>query len=191
MKKTMLNKPLVIVVDMINGFVHEGALSDARIDRITPNIENLLKDGTEALFICDAHSEDAREFKAYPVHCLKGTKESEIVEQLKPYVTDTIEKNSINTFSAPGFQKRLKSLLEDYQDFVITGCCTDLCVLQLVLSFQSYLNEINDQGHRILVPKNCVETYHAPQVHDAAYWNEAALKNMAANGVCVVEKIED
>lgn len=191
MKKTMLNKPLVIVVDMINGFVHEGALSDRRIDQITPNIEKLLKDRTPSLFICDAHSEDAREFRSYPVHCLKGTKESEVIEQLKPYVADTVEKNSINTFTAPAFQKRLKSLLENYQDLVITGCCTDLCVLQFVLSFQSYLNEINDQGHRIIVPKNCVETYHAPQVHDAAYWNDAALKNMAANGVCVVEKIED
>ena len=36
-------KKLLLVIDMVNGFVKEGALADKEIDNITPNIINLIK----------------------------------------------------------------------------------------------------------------------------------------------------
>ena len=46
-----LQKPIIFVVDMINGFVKEGALHD-----ITANFEHLLQDkACRCIFIADAH----------------------------------------------------------------------------------------------------------------------------------------
>ena len=36
-------KKLLLVIDMVNGFVKEGALADKAINNITPNIINLIK----------------------------------------------------------------------------------------------------------------------------------------------------
>ncbi|WP_289197229.1 isochorismatase family cysteine hydrolase [uncultured Dubosiella sp.] len=187
-----LDKPVVFVVDMVNGFVHEGALSDKRIETIVPAIEKLIRDkGYPAVFVCDSHTGEAREFAAYPPHCVQGSHEAAVIDDLSPYARDVLPKNSTNTFMAPAFQRRLPELLETYRDFVITGCCTDLCVLQFALSLQSYLNENDDRNHRVIVPANAVETFHLDGTHEAEAWNAMALANMAANGIVVPERIED
>ncbi|WP_300941330.1 cysteine hydrolase family protein [uncultured Dubosiella sp.] len=191
MKNTIqLNKPIVFVVDMTNGFVKEGALSDPAIAQIVPDIKRLIQ-RYDNLFICDAHTKDAREFQAYPAHCLKGSSESQVISELEKFAKDVIEKNSTNTFMAPAFQERLDALMETYRDLVITGCCTDLCVLQFALSLQSYLNQKDDHDHRVVVFEPCVDTYDVPQIHEKAFWNEWALANMEANGICVVKQVEE
>ena len=46
------------------------------------------------LFIKDAHTKDSKEFDSFPPHCIKGTEEAELVDELKPYeqVAMSIEK---------------------------------------------------------------------------------------------------
>lgn len=184
-----LKDPVIFVVDMVNGFVHEGALHDEKIDAITPSIQRLLK-GLECknVFVCDNHPPHTREFEAYPAHCVIGTSEAEVIDDLKPYIKRMIPKNSTNTFMAPDFQAFLKEELSWYKDIIVTGCCTDLCILQFVLSFQSWLNEHNKTEHRLIVPVDCVDTYDAPN-HPATMHNAFGLENMAANGVEVVSTI--
>ena len=63
-------KELLIVVDMINGFVDEGALADTHIRHIIKEILNLIKEFKSAsdkqvAFIKDAHKKDSMEFKSF------------------------------------------------------------------------------------------------------------------------------
>lgn len=185
-----IKSPILFVVDMINGFVKNGPLHDPEINSITPNIQKLLKElSGPRWFVCDSHSQNAREFQSYPPHCIAESEESKVIDELCPYVQDVLYKNSTNTFHAKGFSKIIP-LLDNHSDIVITGCCTDLCILQFALSLNAWLNEY-DRCNRIILPVDCVDTYHIPDVHDAYDWNRFALANMKMNGIMVVSHIRE
>ena len=103
-KKLEVYESMLIIVDMVNGFVEEGSLHDKKIGRIIPRQIELIKEahakGSLVIFVKDAHNEDAVEFRRFgnTKHCVKGTKEAELVGKLKPFeeMDDTIsvEKNS-------------------------------------------------------------------------------------------------
>lgn len=185
-----LKDPVVFVVDMVNGFVKEGALADPEIMSIAEGQKKLM-DQLECrnVFVCDTHPPKTREFLSYPQHCMIGTKEAEVIDELKDHIKRIIHKNSTNTFVAPEFQEFLQDECSRYIDLIIVGCCTDLCILQFALSLQSYLNEHNHCEQRVIVPANLVETYHVEDIHDAYFWNDVSLKNMATNGILVVSEI--
>lgn len=186
-----LKDPVIFVVDMIEGFVHEGALHDEAIHAATMHIENLIRDAEQrVIFIADSHPPKTREFISYPSHCVIGTKESEVIQELQPYVQELMRKNSTNTFTCPDFQLFLKECLKNYRDIVITGCCTDICILQFALCLNAWLNEHNKTEQRIIIPLSCVDTYHIEGVHDAVSCNEFSIRNMEANGICIVSKLE-
>ena len=183
-----LSRPVVFVVDMINGFIKEGALADSGIQACLAPLVTLLEElKLPAVFIRDAHDPQAREFEAFPVHCLKGDTESEIVSELQKYADRIVEKNSTNAFLAPEFQKLLPEL-EMYEDWIVTGCCTDICVMQFALCLQGWLNQNNLKGRRVIVPVSCVDTYEAPG-HNAKSYNEAAFSLMELAGIHVVSRI--
>lgn len=184
-------KPIVFVIDMINGFVKEGALADPRINSIVPNLIQLMEGmNCRNVFVCDSHPPHTREFDAFAPHCLIGTKEVEVIDELQPYIKRIMKKNSTNTFHCQDFLSFLEEEMDSYRDFIVTGCCTDLCVLQFVLTLQAWLNEHNKKEYRIIVPKNCVETYDIPNVHSAKEWNDISLKMMQMNGILVVDSID-
>ena len=186
MNKKDLEK-IVIVVDMINGFVNEGAMADPYIAHIIPEIKRLVEENKDgAIFIRDCHEEDAVEFKSYPVHCLKGTSESEVVDELKVYTNNenTFEKNSTSAMFAPGFVEYIEKI-NDLEEIVIGGCCTDICVLNLAIPLKNYLNQV-DKKIAVIVPKSIVETYHAEGVHDREEYNEMAYKLMSQSGIKVI-----
>ena len=186
-----LKDPVIFVVDMIEGFVHAGALHDEAIHAATMHIESLIRDAEQrVIFIADSHPPKTREFISYPSHCVIGTKESEVIQELQPYVQELMRKNSTNTFTCPDFQLFLKERLKNYRDIVITGCCTDICILQFALCLNAWLNEHNKTEQRIIIPLSCVDTYHIEGVHDAVSCNEFSIRNMEANGICIVSKLE-
>lgn len=186
-----LRNPVILVVDMVNGFVKEGALADAAIAQAAVPIKELIE-GTKApvWFICDNHDLNSREFESFPAHCLKGSKEAEIMDSLKPYSQPEriVFKDCICAFASPDFEKVLKEL-PDPCDAVITGCCTDLCVEQLALALQSWMNQNHRVGSRVIVPADCVDTYHINQIHEAAPVNEGSLLRMKNNGIWTISEI--
>lgn len=177
----------VIVVDLINGFAKEGALYSERVEGIIPYVaENLKKfEGFNKVFFADEHNENSKEFQSYPPHCLKGTVESEIVEELKPFMDDLgelIPKNSTNGFVTKGFAQWLGKHPK-IRNFVIFGDCTDLCVLQFALTVKAYFNEWNETSN-VIVPVLGVETYDLEATnHNADLMNVFALYNMQTNGI--------
>lgn len=187
MKQDSLSKPLVFVVDMINGFTKEGALSDQNILKIVPDIKKLLDTIHPSIFICDAHDLNAREFQSFPMHCIKNTYESQVIDELKGYAKRVILKNSTNAFFADDMNAILEKELSQYQDIVIVGCCSDICIMQFALTLNTYLNQKERHDKKVIVPINMIETYHIEGVHHNKFWNEASCDLMMASGIQVVE----
>ena len=186
-------KELLIVVDMVNGFVREGAMASPNIESIIPRIEKLvneyLDDNKGVMYIKDTHLEDAREFKRYPVHCVKGTNEAEMVDELKKYENMALvyEKNSTSAVFAKDLLEDLNKM-KNLEKITVTGCCTDICVMNLVIPLQNYLDEIN-RDIIIEVVEDAVETYDAPY-HEAKEWNDMAFKFMNQAGIKLVKTNE-
>lgn len=190
LEQAKIKLPIVFVVDMINGFVKEGALHDPAILSCAVAIQSLITDlDCRRIFIADAHPPKTREFQSYPAHCEIGTTESEVISELQPYVEEVIHKNSTNAFTAPDFQSFLAEEMDAYRDIIITGCCSDICIMQFALCWNAWLNEHNKTEHRIIVPLDSVDTYHIDGIHDAVKNNQFALENMKANGILVVSSI--
>ncbi len=187
-------KTALFVVDMVVGFVYSGALSSPRVAAIVNNIDELNKKtkGYKKLFFLDNHEKDSQEFRYFPSHCIKGTNEAELISELKTEYSEGpetfyVEKNSTNGFYSKGFQEWLKKYEDEVDNFIITGCVTDICVLQFALSIKAYFNE-NNKNKRVIVPMNTVETYDGGS-HDAYLMNLFALYNMHISGIEIVEKI--
>lgn len=125
MKKKEEIRRLVIVVDMVNGFIREGNMADPGIATILPAVRRCIEDeNTDAVvFFRDCHPENAAEFRKFPVHCLKGTSESELVDELKEYAEDAYdyEKNSTSSVFAPGFLDDLQAMTS-LEEVIICGC---------------------------------------------------------------------
>ena len=195
MEKEKLEKvrDLLVVVDMVNGFVREGAMASQNIEHIIPRIERLvnsyLEDDQEVAFIKDTHDMDAREFKRYPVHCVRNTSESELVDELKKYEKMALvyEKNSTSAIFPSGLLDDIKKM-KNLKRIVITGCCTDICVMNFAIPLQCFLDQEN-RDIEIVIPKDSVETYDAPN-HKADEWNEMAYRFFEQSGIKLVKTLE-
>ena len=90
-----------------------------------------------------------------------------------------LEKNSTNGFLEPVFElwRREHATATTY---LVTGDCTDICVLQFVLSAKAWHNTRN-LPLRILVPTALTDTFDAPG-HPADTLGAAALYLMEAAG---------
>ncbi|WCK57585.1 cysteine hydrolase (plasmid) [Aneurinibacillus sp. Ricciae_BoGa-3] len=187
------DKTAVVVIDMINGFAKKGALYSERIEGIIPYLVKTLPlfDGYQKVFFADAHNEDSKEFASYPVHCLKGTEESEVIEELKSFLDDNgtlCYKSSTNGFVSKDFAEWMMKNPE-ITNYVLVGDCTDLCVLQFALSIKGYFNEWNVTSN-IIVPVQGVETFDLEKTnHQAELMNVFSLYNMRANGIQLVNDI--
>lgn len=179
-------KELLIVVDMINGFIKEGNMADETINHITPQIIKLIEETLEKnegiAFIRDTHNQDSTEFKKFPLHCLEGTSESELIDELKPYEKQALnyKKNSTSTMFAKNFMSDIDKM-KQLRKVIVTGCCTDICVMNLAIPLINYFDEL-DRQVEVIVKEDAIETYNAPY-HNRDEYNEMALKLMKQAGV--------
>lgn len=184
---------MAVFVDIINGFINEGAMASERVgDIILPNAK-LLKLCNEKKILtaafADCHEKNAAEFASFPTHCVKGTRESQLVDELKEqggYIL--IPKNSTNGFN----EQKFKDLIECHPEidtFIVTGDCTDICVLQFCLGLKTFFTA-QDKQVKIIVPVSCVETYDAPY-HSSDFANLAAYKLLKDSGITFVSDITE
>ena len=184
---------MAVFVDIINGFINEGAMASERVEDIIPPNAKLLKmcneTGILTAAFADCHEENAAEFASFPPHCVKDTRESEIVDELKEqggYIL--IPKNSTNGFN----EQKFRDLIECHPEittFIVTGDCTDICVLQFCLALKTYFTA-QDRLVKIIVPISCVETYDAP-FHSSDFANLAAYKLLKDSGITFVSGISE
>ena len=180
-------KKLLLIIDMVNGFVKEGALADKQINNITPNIikliEKSIENGDDIISIQEGHSNNSKEFESFPHHCVLGTEEAELIEELIPYKDKmkVIRKNSTCGFVTKEFLQYIEENKDKLVEIVLTGCCTDLCVMNFALPLKNYINE-HDLDIKVTIYKNAVETYDSP-IHNREEYNEMAFKLMKQNGI--------
>ena len=186
MKELKEIKRLLIVVDMVNGFVNEGNMADPYIAHIIPKIEETINDFINeeegVFFIRDSHPENAAEFRKFPVHCLEGTSESELVPELQPYESYgfTFRKNSTSTMFAEGFTEALEEM-EALEEVTVCGCCSDICVLNLAVPLTNYFDQ-KERRIQVYAPADLMETYDAP-VHNREEYNRMTLLLMNQAGI--------
>lgn len=186
------NKAL-IVVDMVNGFVKKGVLHDDSIARVIPRQIELIKEyhneGELVIFIQDTHTKESIEHKRFPYyHCLKGSGEEEVVDELKPFTTldntICIPKNSTSFMESPVFRDVMKEA-SNIKEFDIVGCCTDICVCNGSLGLANYLDEHN-RDSVIRVHKDAVATFAEGNRQN---YVDAAYLLMDQQGIQLVKKI--
>lgn len=164
----------VIVVDVLNGFCREGNLASPRLARVIPCVEGLLKrelaGGSRLIFLADTHEPDDPEFEMFPPHCVAGSGEEEVVDELKPYVDrgTLVPKSRYSGFYDTNLEQLLSQIAPE--EVVVAGVCTDICVMHTVA-------DLRNRGYRVTVPRNCVETYDAPG-HGGDEVNGFALAHM-------------
>lgn len=158
---------MLIVVDMVNGFVEEGVLHDKNIKKIIPRQIELIKEaydkGYIVVFVKDTHDEDAVEFGRFgnTKHCVRGTREAEVVDQLKPFekMDDmiSIEKNSTSFMEAPKFRE-IATKAENVKEVRLMGCCTDICDLNGAMGLANFYDQWNREVE-IKVYEDAIATY--------------------------------
>lgn len=183
-----LNKTGLFIVDMNNGFAKEGVLSSPRVENIIKPIAHFSKlissKVNTVVAFTDTHDEDSVEFKSYPTHCLRGEMESQLVDEILSIDNmEVLEKNSTNGFFVMDMEK-----YKHLDNFIVVGCCTDICVYQFVLTLKTYFNQ-NNLDKNIIVPIDLVETYDIDMIHSGDFLNTVFLNSMIQNGINVVRKI--
>lgn len=186
-------KNLLVVVDMVNGFVNCGALADKNINKITPNIINLIecakKKEIDIVAFRDCHEVNDEEFKYFPPHCIKGSEESELIPELKKYEEDMIliDKNTTNGFVTEKFGDLVNKI--EYDKVLVVGCCTDICVKGFVNSYLEYIKD-NDKKTEIYVDESACYTFDGEN-HNADIEHKKAIeemKNLGANIISLKNK---
>lgn len=194
LKEFKKENTVIINIDLINGFCKSGNLSSERVEKIIPyavQINSLFKDYNKIFFV-DKHTEKSVEFDAFLPHCIGGTIESEIVDELKDFASENAivcEKNSVNGFLCDSYSDWLKNNLNK-TNMIVIGDVTDICVMNFCLTQKAFFNEKNIKS-RIIVPIKAVETFHVEETnHNGDLMNIFALYNMSMNGIEIVKDIE-
>lgn len=149
----MSRKKALLVIDMLKDFVDEGAplrvpATRRIIGNIARRIEDARREGIPIIYLCDNHEMDDPEFKVWPRHAVKGTKGSQVIEELKPQPDDiVIPKTTYSGFYNTDLDKILKSL--GVEELILTGCVTNICVLYT--GVDAYM-----RGYYVDLPEDCV-----------------------------------
>ena len=90
------------------------------------------------------------------------------------------EKNSTSTMYAPGFMSDIDKM-KKLREVIVTGCCSDICVLNLAIPLTNYFDQ-NNRDTKVTVLKDAIETYDSP-FHNRDEYNEMTLKLMKQAGI--------
>lgn len=196
----------VFCTDMIVGFCSTGALASERVGALAGPVAALFRLAHERgvrrfVLTQDTHEPDTPEFQAWPVHCVRGTEESETIPELRglPFAGDFVifEKNGLSPQNGTGFDAWLDAN-GDVTTAIVAGDCTDLCVYQLAMHLRVRANALNRAPFEVIVPANVVDTYDLPPEqaraigafpHPGDFFHQVFLYHMALNGIRVVKAL--
>ncbi len=148
-------KEALLIVDMLNDFVREGApLEVPETRKIIPAIKEEIGEarraGRPVIYVCDAHAPDDKEFSRFgwPAHAVRNTEGAQVIEELKPQPGDIIvEKTSYSGFHNTRLGDVLKDLGVD--SLRLTGCVTHICIM--FIAFEAVLRDYD-----VTVPEDAV-----------------------------------
>ncbi len=182
------DETMLVIIDMVNGFVREGALSSPYVDKIASKISEFAQKCEDLkipiIAYADTHEENSTEFRSFPAHCIAGTSEAELIDELKKIKSIVkIEKNSTNSFLA---KNPLEIAKNNVKNILVTGCVTDICVRDFSKTMRKYLDENNIDAN-IYMFENLIETYDIEGIHDRQLEHILALYDMKNSGINIVK----
>ncbi|CAN5287173.1 cysteine hydrolase [soil metagenome] len=151
----------LVVVDMQNGFLREGNLASERclavLPRVVEEIEAALARGAHVIFTADTHEPDDLEFRIFPVHCVRGSHEAELVDELRVYRDREDTRLVAKRRYSAMFETELEGLLHrfDIDRVRICGVCTDICV-------QHTAADLRNRDIQVTVAADATATFDAP-----------------------------
>ena len=210
-----------MIVDEVNGFASVGAgalappvpneqvtLMIQETDRLA---KNFVKLGLPLLAFLDTH-ESGKPEPPYPAQCEKGSGEEELIPELKwlesASQTTLVRKDCINGFIG-AFQKDGSNAVVDWvinnqiTHVLVVGICTDVCVMDFVLTILSARNHDMMPGLKevLVYDKGCA-TYDLPREtaeqlglpkshsHPQAPTHHMGLYFMASRGAQIIDRVE-
>lgn len=150
-----LNRPAILVVDMLNDFVY-GALTCDRGKAIVPATAQLLDaaraKGVPVIFCNDAHLKGIdRELKLWGDHAIVGTEGAKVIPELKLCEGDyVIPKRRYSGFFQTDLDITLKEL--GIETVVMTGLHTHMCVRHTSADAYSL-------GYDVVVAKEATDSF--------------------------------
>ena len=158
-------KRALVVVDMIEDFVHEGGAlyCGPSMARIVPVIQKEIARARGAaepiIYLTDNHLPDDAEFQMFPPHAIAGTKGAAIVPELAPSKEDVIiPKRRYSGFFGTDLDITLRERGVDTLRLV--GDCTNICVLYTAA-------DARNLGYAVEVPANAVTSFDEQAHRDA------------------------
>jgi len=154
-----MERPAVIVIDMLNDFV-TGELRAERATRIIQPLRRLVeaarKHGVPVIYSNDAHySMDAEVVHKWGGHAIKGTPGAEVIPELQPTERDfVVEKRTYSGFYETGLEPLLRSLYkgEGVNTVILGGLHTHMCVRHT--SADAFF-----RGYKIVIAEDAVEAF--------------------------------
>ncbi len=167
-------RKVIIVVDVLNGFCRRGNLASARLGSVVPAIRDYLEreiaTGAVPVFLADTHRPDDPEFAVFPPHCVEGSGEERVVDELQEFIPQgaLVPKSRYSGFYGTDLEGILAGLRPDVVEVV--GVCTDICVLHTVA-------DLRNRDYAVVVRPDLVATYDAPG-HEGDAVDAFALDHM-------------
>lgn len=191
MKNFKCYKKMLIIDDMVNGFVKFGALHDEKIAEVVPYqlklVQKAIANDDLLVFIKDTHTPLSVEHKRFGglFHCLRGSGEEKLISEFQPYEKDGIsfEKNSTSFMFAKEFISMLDSC-ENLERVDVCGCCTDICITNGVIPMANYFDE-NNRDVAIYVHEQEIETYNS-EFHDRDTYSNASKLLIKQQGIHLI-----
>ena len=145
---------VVLVVDMLKGFLEPGHnLYHADSRRIIPYVHELtsreVAAGSDILFLADNHDPDDLEFNIFPVHCVVGTEETEVIPELSEFVPGrvVVPKKRYSGFFNTDLAGRLADLAPG--KLMVCGVATNVCVMHTI-------SDARNRDYEVEVYSDCV-----------------------------------
>jgi len=176
------NRVGLIIVDEVNGFATVGAgplapqAPNPQVDRMVAETDRLARAFTAqsrpVLAFLDTHQPGKPE-PPYPPHCERGSGQEELIDDLKWLADEAavtlVPKDCINgfvgAFRADGSNAVVDWIKRhDLDEVLVVGICTDICVMDLVLTLLSARNHaMLGRVRDIVVYAGACATYDLPR----------------------------
>lgn len=182
----VLEKPAILVVDMLNDFCAPGGAMVLESGKeIYIALANLIAEGRRhdcpIIYINDCHRPGKydKEFDKRVPHCIDGTWGAEVVEELAPLEADyCIKKRRFSGFYQTDLDLVLREL--GVQTVIVTGVVTNICV-------RSTCHDAFFLGYRVVVPRDCVQAT-GPREQESTLWDIETHFGAVTNSEEVISK---
>ena len=211
----------LVIVDIVNGFVTVGAgnlappAENPQVTQMVAECDRLARgfaeQGWPILAFLDTH-EPGKPEPPYPPHCEAGTGEEELVPALKwleaaPQAT-LVRKDCINGFVGAIGASGENAVVDwananEIENLLVVGICTDICVMDFVLTMLSARNHgLTQRCEEIYVYDDGCATYDLPKTvasslglpetasHPQDLTHHVGLYFMAARGARIANTVE-